>query len=260
MNRRWLALVAVALAALLIAPIVILLLARPVAAPPARPSDNPSASSEPPSPSESTDGAIAFVDAETPEDAAWYRIGGDARLFPPRLQVGTMAEGATFERVMVDPADPNAIIPLRPVLGVGDGVVVIVEDDGRRSTLRAVVAASGDVHDLLVSDDVIVNGLLNRDGRVAYFLTADRLTGDLTGAWQLVVGAGEEPEPVDQLLAATPAFRLAAINRLFSRMLNSPDGATLGVFRCVEVDCSLRAVRTDDGSLVGDVRIRGGGS
>jgi hypothetical protein len=137
---------------------------------------------------------------------------------------------------------------------------VIVEDDRRRSTMRAVVAASGDVHDLLVSDDVIVNGLLDRDGRVAYYLTADRVTGDLTGAWRLAVGEGNRPEPIEELLAAAPEIRLAAINRLFSRMLLSPDGRTLGVFRCFDVNCSLRAVRTDDWSLVGDVQIPAGGS
>jgi len=261
MNRRWLALVAVALAALLIVPVVLILAARPVAAPSASPTDIRSTSSGYPSATAPADGAIAFVDAESPEDAAWYRIGADARQFPPRLQIGTMAGGATFERVMADPTvNPNAIVPLRPVLGVGDGVVVIVEDDRRRSTMRAVVAASGDVHDLLVSDDVIVNGLLDRDGRVAYYLTADRVTGDLTGAWRLAVGAGVVPEPIEELLAAAPDFRLAAVTRLFSRLLISPDGATLGLFRCVELDCALRAVRTDDGSLVGDVRIaRGGG-
>jgi hypothetical protein len=43
-------------------------------------------------------------------------------------------------------------------------------------------------------------------------------------------------------------------------MLLSPDGGTLGLFRCVELDCELRAVRTDDGSPVGDVQIPRGGS
>jgi hypothetical protein len=261
MNRRWLALIAVALAPLLIAPVVLLLVARPVAAPSAGPSDLPSTPSGSPSPAAPADGAIAFVDAESPEEAAWYRIGADPRQFPPRLQIGTMAEGATFEREMADPTvNPNAIVPLRPVLGVGDGVVVIVEDDRRLSIMRAVVAATGEVHDLLASDDVIVNGLLDRDGRVAYYLTADRVTGDFTGAWRLAVVDGNRPEPIEELLAAAPEFRLAAVTRLFSRMLLSPDGATLGLFQCVELDCALRAVRTDDGSLVGDARIpRGGG-
>lgn len=260
MNRRWLALVAVAFAALLIAPIVLLLVARPVAAPPASPSGSSSAPSESPSPTVSVEGAIAFVDAESPEDAAWYRIDADARLFPPRLQIGTNAGGVTFERVMADPtADPNAIVPLRPVLGVGDGVVVIVEDDRRRSTMHAVVAASGDVHDLIVSDDVIVNGVLDRDGRVAYYLTADRLSGELTGAWQLAVGVGNRPDPIEELLVAAPELRLAAINRFFSRLLLSPDGSTLAVFRCPDLSCSLRAVRTHDGALVGDVEIPAGG-
>lgn len=258
MNRRWLALIAVAPAALIVTPIVLLLVARPVAAPSATSSATPSD----PSPTASAQpGAIAFVDAASPEVAAWYRIGADQRLFPPRLQIGTMAEGVTFESVMADPTvHPNATVPLRPVLGVGDGVVVIIEDDGRRSTMRAVVAASGEAHDVLVSNDVIVNGVLDRDGRIAYYLTADRLTGDLTGAWQFAVGEGAEPKPLENLLAAAPEFRLAAITRFFSRLLLSPDGTTLGVFRCVDIDCALRAVRTDDGSLVGDVAIpRGGG-
>src|SRR5688500_17928113 len=143
MNRRLLVLLAVALAALLIAPIVLLLVARPTAAPSASPSGIRSTSSARPSATAPADGAIAFVDAESREDAAWYRIGADGGLIPPRLQIGTMAGGTTFERVMADPmVHPNAIVPLRPVLGVGDGVVVIVEDDRRRSTMRAVVAAS----------------------------------------------------------------------------------------------------------------------
>jgi hypothetical protein len=140
-------------------------------------------------------------------------------------------------------------------------VVVLVDDDGRRSALNAVAAATGDVHELLVSNDVIVNGLLGRDGRNAYFLTADRSSGDLTGAWRLAVGEGLDPEPIEALSGAgSPGIRLVAITRLFSRMLISPDGSTLGVFRCVELDCLLRAVRTDDGSLIGEVQIpRGGG-
>lgn len=260
MNRRWSVLVVAALAALLLVPAAILLVVAPVAAPSARQSDVPVSPSDAPSPSELEDSAIAFVDAGSPQEAAWYRIGGNPGQFPPHLQVGTMEEGVTFERVMADPTvPPNAIVPLRPVLGVGDGVVVIVEDDRRRSTLRAVVAASGDVHDLLASDDVIVNGVLDADGRVAYYLTADRTTGDLISAWRVVVGGGTSPEPIEELIAARHEFRLAAITRLFSRMLLSPDGGTLGVFRCVELDCLLRAVRTDDGSLVGEVRLPRGG-
>ena len=261
MSRRPLVIAIVALLlALLLAPIVLLIFIGPVAAPSAIPSDTSTSPLQSLSPTPSAEAAIEFIDATSPDEAAWYQIGADARVFPPLLQIGTMAEGVTFELEMADPTvNPNATVPLRPVLGVGDGVVVIVEDDRRNSRLRAVVAATGAVHDLLVSDDVIVNGVLDRDGRIAYFLTADRVTGDLTGAWRLGVGEGNRPDPIVDLVAAAPEFRLAAINTSFSRMLLSPDGSTLGVFRCGQVDCSLRAVRTDDGSLVGDVRIPAGG-
>jgi hypothetical protein len=172
-----------------------------------------------------------------------------------------MSDGVTFDAELhFDMTDPAAIVPQRPVLGVGDGVVVIVDDDGRRSALRAIVGATGEVHDLLVSDEVIVNGALDADGRVAYYVTADRLSGDLTGAWRLGVGEGRPPEAIEALVGAAPQIRFAAVSRLFTRVLLSPDGTTLGLFRCVEADCALRAVRTDDGSLVGEVLIpRGGG-
>ncbi|MBA2634185.1 MAG: hypothetical protein H0U86_14505 [Chloroflexi bacterium] len=258
MNRRWLALIVAVLAAVVLAPIVLLLLQR------GHSPGSPAGSAEPAgSPSASApEGGIAFADAGSLDEAAWYRHGGDPRQFPPRLQIGTMAEGVTFEvELHTDPAgDPEAIIPLRPVLGIGDGVVVVVGDDGRRSTLRAIVAATGQVHDLLVSDDVIVDGALDPDGRIAYYVTADRLSGDLTGAWRMAVGPGRPPEAMEVLVSAAPEIRLAAITRLFTRVLLSTDGTTLGLFRCIEVDCALRAVRTDDGSLVGEVLIpRGGG-
>ena len=257
MNRPWLAIIVVLLAVVVLAPIVLLLLQRgqPTAGVPDE-SDDPVASQSASIPAD----AIAFVDAASPDDAAWYRVGADPRQFPPRLQVGTIADGVTVEVELAgNPrADPGAIVPQRPIFGIGDGVIVFVKDDGGRSILRAVVAATGVVHDLLASDDVIVDGALSTDGRVAYYVTADRLTGDLTGAWRLPVGEGRAPEPIEALVSAAPEIRLAAITRLFTRMLLSPDGTTLGLFRCIELDCALRAVRTSDGSLVGEVRIARG--
>ena len=256
MNPRWLALVIVGVAILLIAPIVLLVVAGGrLSGSPAGPSD-PSASPSAPS----TEGEIAFADAASPEDAAWYRHGRDLQRFPPRLEVGTFAHGVTFEVEWPINGDPAAIIPLRPVLGVGDGVVVMVDDDGRRSTLRAIVAATGEVHDLLASDDVIVDGVLAADGRIAYFITADRLTGALTGAWRVSVAVGAAPEKLQALVLAGPEIRLAAVTRELTRVMLSADGATLGVFRCIDADCTLRTVRTDDGSLVGELHVpRGGG-
>lgn len=257
MNRRWLALIVVLLAVMVLAPIVLLLLQR------GEPSRSPAESDDPATTQSASIHAdvIAFVKASSPVDAAWYRLGADPRQFPPRLQVGTMADGVTFEvELRSEPgANPEAIVLQRPVLGIGDGVVVVVEDDGRRSMMRAIVAATGDVHDLLTSDDVIVDGALGTDGRVAYYVTADRLTGDLTGAWRLPVGPGRAPEAIEALVSASPGIRLAAITRLVTRVLLSADGTTLGLFRCIELDCALRAVRTDDGSLVGEVRIQRGG-
>jgi hypothetical protein len=254
------------LAALLLAPIVLLALAGPagdaeapaslMATPTSVPASSAQASSTPP-----PDG-IAFTDALIPEDAAWYRIGDDPREGPTHVQVGTVVDGVTYEAPMqVDlGVNPDRIVPFRPVLGVGDGVVVLVDDDGRDSTMRAVVGATGAIHDLLVSDDVIVNGLLSGDGRMAYYLTADRLTGDVIGAWRLDIESGGAPQPMGTLIGAAPEFRHAAVSRHFTRMLLSPDGSTLALFRCVELDCVLRAVGTDDGSLVGEVRIPRGGN
>ena len=258
MNRGWVALIVVLVAVLVLAPIVLLLLQRgqPTSGVPDE-SDDPVASVGASIPAD----AITFVDAVSPDDAAWYRLGGDLRQFPPRLQVGTMADGVTFEiELRSEPgANPDGPALQRPVLGIGDGVVVVVEDDGTRSRMRAIVAATGDVHDLLVSDDLIIDGALAVDGRTAYFVTADRLSGDLTGTWRVAVGVGADPEAIDGLISTAPEMRLVAITRLFSRMLLSSDGSTLGLFYCIELDCALRAVRTDDGSLVGDVRIQRGG-
>lgn len=258
MNRRWLALIAVLVAVMVLAPIVLLLFQRgqPTSGVPNE-SDDPAASQSASIPSD----ALAFVDAASPDDAAWYRLGADLRQFPPRLQVGTMADGVTFEvELRSEPgANPEGPVLQRPVLGIGDGVVVVVEDDGARSRMRAIVAATGDVHDLLVSDDLIIDGALAVDGRTAYFVTADRLSGDLTGAWRVAVAAGAAPEAIDGLISAAPEIRLAAITRLFSRMLLSFDGSTLGLFHCIELDCAFRAIRTDDGSLVADVGIQRGG-
>ena len=258
MNRRWLALIVVLMAAMVLAPIVLLLLQRgqPTSGAPAE-SNAPAASRSASMPAD----AIAFVDAASPEDAAWYRLGADPTQFPPRLQVGTVADGVTFEvELRSEPgSNPDGPVLHRPVLGIGGGVVVVVEDDGTRSRMRAIVAATGDVHDLLVSDDLIVDGALAADGRTAYFVTADRLSGDLTGAWRIEVGAGYAPEAIEGLISTAPEIRLVAITRLFSRMLLSSDGSTLGLFHCIELDCALRALRTDDGTLIGEVPIQRGG-
>lgn len=270
MRGRWLAALGVVLGGLIVVAVALVAIARPTQAPPsnesaARSSESPVQSGASPAPSEHAgpDARIPFTDPTSPEDAAWYRVGGDPGQFPPHLQVGTIDVGVTFDvELRFDPqVGPNAIVPQRPVMGVGGGVVVMVDDDGARSTVRAIVAASGAVHDLAVTDDVIVTGVLAPDGRVAYYVTADRLTGDLIGVWRLAVVGGGPPESLEALVASPPAIRLAAITHFLTDVLLSPDGSTLALFRCVDVNCVLRAVRTHDGSLVGEAAIpRGGGT
>lgn len=203
---------------------------------------------------------IAFADPTAPEDAAWYRIGGDPKQFPPHIEIGTMSGGVTFDVEMRwDPSTaPGAILPLRPVLGVGGGVAVTVDDDGQHSSMQAVVAASGDVHDLLTSTDVILDGVLSPDGRQVYYVTADRLTGDLTGAWRYSVADGAPPQAIEALVGAAADMRLAAVAPFLTRMLLSPDGSTVGLFRCVDLVCFLRTVRADDGLLLGEQPIERG--
>jgi hypothetical protein len=271
MKRRWLALIVSALGAVVIAPLLFLVMASPTVAPTSTASDagtpdatplHASVAPSPPAPTSSVPAAITFADARSPEDASWYRIGGERQQIPAAIQVGTVSGGVTFELgIHQNPSPgPNAIVPQRPVLGVAEGVVVLVEDDGSRSVLWAVVARDGGAHELLESSDVIVDGVLAPDGRVAFFVTADRLTGDLTGAWRLPIAVGAKSDPLEQLVGALPHMRLAAVTRFMTRMLLSADGSTLGLFRCVELECAFRTIRVNDGSLVAEVRLeRGGG-
>lgn len=255
MRRRWVSIAVVVLAALFIALIALLALARPAEAP------SPSASGSPANATPSPDAGIPFVEPPTPEEAAWFRIGADLGEFPPHLQIGTMERGVTFEapvRMIQNPVG-EIITPQRVVAGVAGGVAVTVEDDGRRSVMRAVVASSGDVHDLVASDDVIVEALLAAGGRQTFFVTADRVTGDLTGAWRLSTEAGAAPERLNSLVGAAPEIRRVAIVPFVTHLMLSPDGTTLGLWRCVQMDCLLRAVGADDGVLVGEVRLQRGG-
>ena len=256
MNRpRLAAVIVLVLLVLLAAPIVLLALAGPVAAP----------ASSTPVPSASPIGfsasQIPFVEAASPEEAAWYRIGADPRLFPPHLQVGTMGEGETFDLALqVNPnMAPNATVPLRVVAGVGAGIVVMVDDDGHRSSVRAIVASTGEVHELLASDDVVLDAVFDAPGREVFYVTADRLTGELTGAWRFSIDDRGGPLPIESLAAAPPTIRLVAIAEFATRLMLSPDGTTLALWRCVQLDCLLRTVRTVDGSLVGEIVLDRGG-
>jgi hypothetical protein len=254
MNRRWLALIAFVAMLLVLLPIVLLALVgrRPDAA------SAPAMTVRSTAPNASS-GEVVFADTRWPDDAVWYRIGRDLRMFPPHLEVGTLVAGVTRDVVLetTDNPAPDAILPQRAVLGVGGGVVVTIEDDGHRSMMRAIEGASGDKHELLESADVILDGVLAIDGRLVYFVTADRQSGELVSVWRLAVREPGAPEPIDGL-AAMPAIRLAAVSRHATRMLLSADGSTLGLYRCDFMDCFLRTARADDGTPVGEVPIERG--
>lgn len=179
---------------------------------------------------------------------------------PGRVHVGTMMEGVTRDVELRQPpiAAPGAVVAQRSVAGVAGGVVVTIEDDGRRSVMRAVIASSGEVHDLLASDDLIVDAVLSPDGRLVYYVAADRLTGDLTGAWRVNADALRAPEAIDGLVGTAPEFRLVAVAPFVIRLMLSPDGTTLGLWHCVELDCVMRSVRSDDGAEVGELRLQRG--
>jgi hypothetical protein len=244
-GRRTTAILLAALAALIIAPIVLLLLAQPVTAP------EPSGSA-PRSAAGSATSQIEFTEPSS-EDAAWYRIGADLRLFPQHLQVGTMSAGVTFDVEIPWPDRPaGAPAPVGAIAGLADGVLVWFADDGRRSTLDAVVAATGATHELVDSGDVILTARADATRREVVYITADRDTGDLTGAWVLSLEELGAPRPIEGLIAARPAVRLAAVSPTVTILMLSPDGSTVGVFHCMELDCRLRTMRTDDGALIGD--------
>lgn len=258
MNRRWTVFGLAALAAMVVAPILLLLVVRPVEAPGGSPPASPGASVAASETATPSGRGITFTMATSPDDAAWYRIGRDPRAFPQHLEIGTTGEGATHD-VVIDwafAAAPGSIVPTRPIAGIVDGVVVIVDDDARTSTLSAVVASTGAAHDLVAVDDVIVAAAVLARSREVVYITADRRTGELTAAWLVSL---EEPDPPRPLAGLLPAIgdvprpiRLVAVAQFATWLMVSPDGSTVALFRCVQLDCVLRAVGTEDGRLIGE--------
>jgi hypothetical protein len=243
--RRSIAILLIVGAAVLIVLPAVSLLVDPVETP------EPSASAAAPSPSASAAGVLEFREPSS-DDAAWYRLGADLRRFPPHLQVGTMTSGATYDVEIPWPdRPPGAIAPERIVVGMADGVLVWIADDGLNSVVHAVVAESGAAFDLIETEEVILAAAVDDRLRRVGYITGNRRTGDPTGAWTLSLEGGA-PRPINALIGAAPRVRLAAVVPRVHLLFLSPDGSTIALFRCEMLDCTLRAVRVDNGALIGD--------
>ena len=192
------------------------------------------------------------------------------RLWPPRPSVGRWLEGATFSTTSGSSrsdGQPECTVPLRPVLGVGDDVV-----DHRRARSTAARCCAlwrrppSSSTSSSRSDDVIVDGLLANDGRVAYFAgCGSGRTGELVACLAGRPSARMQPPERDPWPARRSARELclAAIKPVVSAHAAEPrwhDPRRLPPFEGTCSACAIVRAATMR-SRVADVPIlaRGGG-
>jgi hypothetical protein len=204
----------------------------------------------PAAPSGSAPSAGASAATEPAGDAAWWRVRLDRMAMNAQtIDVGTLEGGvtATVQVAMQPPPREGSIFPNRNVIGPMGGQVVTIGADGGDAVLIAIDAVTGEMREVIRTGDMVVDAAFTT-GSTVVFITADRLTGDLTGAWLVDVMNPDEPERVDGLLAAEPAVRLVARSGTIIRLLVSADGSSAAVLQCEMDACVVNAVSFVDGS------------
>jgi hypothetical protein len=179
-----------------------------------------------------TDAGVVAV-APHGRPGAWWktseRLDSGGRLLGRRLFVG------------VDRAvKGNLDLPVESaVSGPVGGIVVVTADDGVRSSIRLVAAATGCGVDIYSTNSVVRNGILNtRDGSVLAHLV-DRDTRADLGTWRIAPTTGAATEA---RIVAPPLGPLAAeVGTVWGTDLRlDATGTTLAVQSCTDLGCLTR--------------------
>lgn len=145
--------------------------------------------------------------------------------------------------------------PESSVSGPVGGLVVIVADDGSRSTVRLISAASGCGVVIHETDAVVRTAILDRhDGSVLAHLVERGTRTDL-GTWRLVPQAGRGSEPSR---VAPPLETTAGVGTVWATVLRlDANGSNLAVQSCADLGCLTRVFDLRPGAAGTPVLIRG---
>ena len=169
---------------------------------------------------------------------AWFRMDAmldvAGTLTGQRVTLGMVGGRA---RVLVLPPESFASGPV-------EGVVLVGDDDGSRSRLRAVDPAGGCASTIAVESSVIRSAVLDTDLGATFEHRVDRATREDLGVWRLATRGGTA---VRLLPGLAPDARHG---RTFSTDLRWASDGRLAVASCGEVACRTRIVDTATGSVV----------
>jgi hypothetical protein len=196
-----------------------------------------------------------------PCDGAHDRVAAAARAAPPltlraadgatryrlepRLDPGGTLEG---QRLRIDAGGRDPIsVDLHPesaAAGPFGALVLVVDDDGHRSTVRAIDGGAGCAVELGQSDDVVRRATLAPTGDAVYEFRVERETRRDLGVWRRPVnGSGER-----QILAAPPDDREFGVTWT-TTLAGSADGESLVVQSCGPRQCRSRIVASGSGDV-----------
>jgi hypothetical protein len=255
MSRRPLVIALVVLvAALLLAPIVLMMLAGQ--ATDGLPDDGTAPEVIDPEPlaAEDVDWAIAFP-----------LLAGPANTYT--LQAGTLSEHAPLVDLEVPfGLDPNTNPGRMPAMGMNDdGRVVFVADDGNRSSLRRIaIARAAIAEELAVVDHVVYSLVVAPGGQHAYLAIGERQDAEHDlGIVRVSLDGQAVTEPVfDPALGAReePAVMLAAVVGFHVDIALSVDGRHLIRHACAgPAGCASQVIDTQTHAVtpLGDRTVRG---
>jgi hypothetical protein len=145
--------------------------------------------------------------------------------------------------------------PESSVSGPVGGLVVVVADDGSRSTVRLISAASGCGLVIHETDSVVRTAILDgHDGSVLAHLVERGTRADL-GTWRLALRAGGGS---DARLVAPPLDAAAGVGTVWATVLRlDADGSRLAVQSCADLGCLTRVFDLGRGDSGAPVLIRG---
>jgi hypothetical protein len=176
----------------------------------------------------------------TPDDATWYRIDpvvdSAGELTGQRLALGRVADRSWFGLELAVESFAS---------GPSGGLVVVGDDDGRRSIVRLVDVAgrcATVVHD---DPDVVRRAILEASGEAIVEFRLQREARADLGVWRRPL----DGSPARRILDPLPAN--ARIGLVFSTELAwSADGRRLVVTSCGEAFCLARIVEPATGRVV----------
>jgi hypothetical protein len=171
--------------------------------------------------------------------ATWYRLDpvldAEGALAGQRLLAGRLEGAGTLDLEL----GPEAFAS-----GPTDGWLVVGSDDGHRSTVRIIDAASSCEIASVATTDVVRRAVLDSDGGSIYEHRVDRRTRASLGVWRRPIDdLGRDRRVLGPL---PPNERVGLV--FATELVWSTDGRTLAVLSCGEVACVTRLLDVASGN------------